>query len=396
MEYRIAIIVQNIIQWYSIRKLAIFLKNQPNIHIDIYLYDPKSSTNDFHAIATETRTAILLDDFIISQPQSQNLKYKICIAPYSNMITLECQYKLGYCYGAATTKPAFTLDPSAKKGFHGLFLHDTYGAEIFSIYGKTYIVPDLYLQPIKCKNIDPKPTILFLPTYHEPSTIPTIMSLRKLKKHFHIIAKAHHGTEKLQEEKRIQDLLKTATHELYPSSYPIQNLFEKCSVVLSDNSGAAMDALYSNVPIAIAATNINQSIADIDTIQSILASRGIIPYSNTLDTPSIKKIITTAMSTEQQKIQKQASKHLFPVKNGGAKYWFSIIQKYLNDEVDQNYCKIHDYIFDQFDSLRQENIQLSDKVINLEKTLQTTKTQLNSYENSRLHQAINRFQHIIH
>lgn len=391
----IAIMVQNIIQWYSIRDLASFLKKQAKIHLDIYLYDPKTSTHGFHNIASDTHNAIIKDGFTPITKRN-NTKYKICLAPYSNMINLDCQYKLGFCYGAATTKPRFTLNPSVKDGFHGLFLHDIYGAELFSIYGKTYIVPDLYLKPIKQKKQNKKPVVLFLPTYHEPSTIQTITSLKELKDQFYIISKTHHGTENLSDEKDKQNLLSKISDETYTSSYPIKKLFEKCDVVLSDNSGAVMDALYANVPVAISAMDINQNLAGINTIQFELAKNNVIPYTNTPSPSTINQILKKALSRKQQKNQQKASDSIFPTKIGGAECWYKIIHSYLIDDVDQNYCKIHDYVFNRYNQLENENYQLINDISKLKTYIDSLESSLNTYKNSRAHQLVNKIQHLIY
>ncbi len=391
MQYRIAIIVQNIIQWYSIRKLAIFLRKKKDLLIDIYLYDPNTSSNDFHQIAKETATAIKADSFT-PLTKLQNHFYKICMAPYSNMISLNCQYKLGYCYGAATTKPQFTLNPPAKIGFHGLFVHDSYGADLFSIYGKTYIVPDLYIETIAHHKKTSKPTILYLPTYHEPSTTATAKSLSALKEKYNIIIKNHHGIDNLDDEQDKKDLLSEIANTIFPSTYPIKKLFERCDVVLSDNSGAAMDALYANIPVAISAYDINKSIPNVPTIQHQLVERGIIPFASSPTPENIDSIISTALSKEQHAKQIHASEKLFPVKTGGAETWYKIISLYLKDEISQNYTNAHDYLSNTYYELEKTantSIILQSRIDNLE-------AKLAYYEHSRAHRAVKRLHGYFH
>ena len=395
METRIAIIVQNIIQWYSIRKLAIFLKEKKHLAVDIYLYDPAGSSTGFHNIANDTAKAISSDSFIPSTKPA-NYNYKICLAPYSNMININCKYKLGYCYGVATTKPQFTLNPTAKIGFHGLFLHDTYGAELFSIYGKTYIVPDLYIDKIAPYKFTDKPTVLFLPTYHEPSTIQTAQALGQLKDKYHVIIKGHHGTDNLEDEKNKKELLASIADEIYPSTYPIKKLFERCSVVLSDNSGAVMDALYANIPVAISASKINCDIPNINTLQYQLVESKIIPYTNTPNPKNINHIISTALSNKTIKIQRSASNNLFPIKTGGAEAWYKIIKKYLEDKISQDYYNAHDFFSNKYYHLEQDNARLSQEITTLKLSLSKAEKSLDQYKNSRLHQAVNKIQGIIH
>lgn len=396
MDTHIAIIVQNVIQWYSIRKLAIFLKEKKNLSVDIYLYNPADSSAGFHDIANDTANAILSDNFTpLTKPA--NYSYKICLAPYSNMIDIDCKYRLGFCYGAATTKPKFTLDPSVKIGFHGLFLHDTYGAEIFSVYGKVYIVPDLYIDKIT-KHISHtnKPTVLYLPTYHEPSTIQTASALSQLKDKYHIIVKGHHGTDNLEDEKSKKDLLTNIADDIYPSTYPIKKLFEKCDVILSDNSGAVMDALYANIPVAISASEINRSIPGVDTLQYKLVNSKVIPYTDNPNSENITHIVSAALSKSTQKKQQETSKTLFPAKTGGPEIWFKIIRLYLEDKVSQDYCNAHSFLSNEYYHLQQNNVYLSKENTILKTSLLEIEESLNQYKNSRLHQLVNKLQHIIH
>lgn len=413
---KIAIITQNIIQWYSVKPLVKLLSQKPDIKTDILIFDPQENNTGYHSIANSLRQAIKNDGFTIaSKPSSSG--YQITLAPYSNMITFPSKYCLGYCYGAATTKPALTLQPEFKKGFHGLFLHDTYGAELFSVYGKTFIVPYLYLRPFHRKALPPKPTILFLPTYHEKSTAETAEALIKLKNNYRIIAKKHHGTDYLQEEDKTRQILESLADELYDSTQYILPLFEKADVVLSDNSGASMDALYAKMPIAIAAPNINNGFPGIDTLQYQLVQAGVIPYTDKPTPINLKRIIQLALSKRQQAIQSAKSDELFPIKKGGAKKWFEIINQYLNDEIDVNYAIIHDYIVEASDNLKKDNINLRNMIKNIGRSNQALqfdntklkqellsckqellsyKQELEIYKNSHLHQIIENLKRIYH
>lgn len=391
----IAIIVQNIIQWYCIKPLVQLLSSE-KITTDIIVFNPTINNQGYHDIANSLAEIIAKENFkpLLKKPTNT---YHICIAPYSDMITVKCKYKLGYCYGAATTKPNLTLRPEFKEGFHGMFLHDIYGAELFSIYGRTYIVPYLYLTDLKHKTISKKPTILFLPTYHDESTVEVANSLSKLKKDFYIISKSHHGTDFLAEEKITLSLLKEISDEIYDSTQRIETLFEKADIVLSDNSGATMDAFYAKKPVVMATKNINNGFKDIDTLQYRLAKSNIIPYANLLTPNSIKKLIETGLSKEIQERQSIESDIIFPNKKGGAKKWLDILKLYLNDAIDQDYCKIHDYLLMERHDLLKENRRLiaeeqllKNENQNLKEELKNTRNKLQPYEHSIIHRAINK------
>lgn len=400
-KYRIAIIVQNVIQWYHIRPLAIFLQKQPSIALDILLYNPGSSSSGFHKIANDAIAAIKTDGFTLAKTPKE---YKICLAPYSNMINCKCQYRLSYCYGAATTKPTFTLNPIAKINFHGFLLHDTYGAEVFSVYGKTYIVPDLYLQGIR-PNAEKhaKPIVLFLPTYHEPSIEKTAHALKQLKDKYYIIVKSHHGTDNLEDEKTKKTALETIADEFYPSTFPVKELLQKADVILSNNSGAVMNALYVNIPIAISASNINQSLPGLDTLQYKLVQDGIIPYSKNQTSTELSRILNQALSTSQHQKQIKASDTIFPHKSGGAETWYKIIQKYLSDDVETNYCAVHNFLATTFTNLTVQNNRLNVEMQSLQDSLrafdadlQAANSKLQKYESSHAHRIINKAQKLFH
>ena len=374
----VAIIVQNIIQYYSVRPLIKLLLTKKNIQVDIIVFEPESYTEDYHSIAKDVKITIVKDGYqFIEKPKKE---YTMTLAPYSDMITFKTKYKIGYVYGAATSKPSVTLLPELKKGFHAILLHDTYGAELYSVYAHTYIVPDLYLPSIHHKKTQDKPVVLFQPTYHDPSTISVAKCLQELKDKYYIITKSHHGTNNLSEEKEKKDILIEIADECYPSSQFIGPLLDKADVVLSDNSGSVMDALYVNIPVAIATPEITPNMKEIEPLQKSLIDSRIIPYTKEITKENIDKILKKALSDKQKTIQNDASDKLFPNKKGDADSWYQIIEKYLNNEIDQNYVKLHDYytqaqdnttkeLINRINQLIQDNNSLTNKVAEYEKHL---------------------------
>lgn len=385
----LAIICQNIIQWYSIYPLVKFLQTN-KIPTDILIYNPQTDDSGYHKIATSLQKAIEEKGIRVTKSPNKN-GYKVCLAPYSDMISFPCTYHLGYCYGAATTKPSITLLPQFKNGFHGIFLHDTYGAEVYSVYSRTYIVPDLYLEKTEWKPTGAeKPVILFLPTYNEASTIETINALEKLKSKYRIIVKGHHGTDSLLNESSSKKVLKRIADEYYDSSYHINELLKKCDLVLSDNSGAVMDALYAKVPVAISLNRFSPSINGITPLQEILVAKRIILKTPAITSQSLDRIITATLSEQQKAIQSHASDELFPQKKGGAASWYNIIQKYLNDEIDQYYCKLHDFYTNSYNEAKIQTNTLMKNLSLIEKENATLLKQLDHYRRSRAHSILDK------
>lgn len=374
----IAIVVQNVIQYYSVRPLINLLKTKNNIQFDFLVYDPDDSSPGFHSIANDVRTVAAKDG--VNCKTTARKEYTLTLSPYVYPFPFKTKYIIGYVYGAATTKPAVTLLPDFKKGFHAILLHDTYGAEVYSVYAHTYIVPDLLLKPVEPKATRKKPVLLYLPTYHDPNTLKVAETLQELRSNYYIISKGHHGIDNLSDEGEKKNLLALISDENYPSSQHIGPLLEKADVVLSDNSSAIMDALYANVPVAIAAPLIAQDLNNIKPLQQILIESKVIPYAQTISKEELNKILKKALSEKQKKVQSETSAHLFPNKKGGASSWYQIIEKYLNDEIDQNYVKLHDYytqkqdnitkeLINKIDQLTQDRDLLNSRVVEYEKRL---------------------------
>ena len=381
---RVAIVFQNVIQWYALRPLVKLL-SEKKIPVDILIYNPAQANDDYHSIAEDTIKTIKKDGFNVKDWPT-NKEYHLGLAPYSDMISFKCKYRLGYCYGAVTTKPHFTLQPAHKMNFHGMMVHDTYTAELFSVYGRTYIVPYLYLESIKHRKISDKPVVLYLPTYNEPSVPLTAAALSELKNDYYIITKGHHGTDHLQEEQSKKNILKEIADENYDSNQYIKPLFEKADVVLSDNSGATVDALYAKIPVVIATKAISPSFNGIEAVQQSLIDDGVIPYVSNINASNLKATINRALTKKQQDIQATASDKLFPIKTGGAEAWYKIIKLYIDEEIDQNYCKLHDYYISEWQKLKSDNLQIKP----LQNEILALKTELDFYKKSRAHQAIDK------
>lgn len=381
---RIAIVIQNVIQWYAVRPLVELLMSK-KLPTDILIFDPINNPNDYHEIANATKSVIKRDGFKITNWPTEK-EYTIGLAPYSDMINFKCKYRLGYCYGAVTTKPALTLQPEHKMNFHGMFVHDTYTAELFSVYGRTNIVPYLYLKPVKHQKNNQKPVVLYLPTYNEPSVPATANALLELKNNYYIITKGHHGTDHLNEEGNKKNILKEIADENYDSNQYIMPLFEKADIVISDNSGATMDALYANIPVIMSVQSISPSINNIKPIQQTLIEQKVIPHVSDINATNLKAAIEFALTKKMQRVQRDASDKLFPVKNGGALDWYKIIENYLNDVTDQNYCKLHDYYIEKWQNLKEQNLQVEA----IKKQLYETRIQLEHYEKSRAHRIVDK------
>lgn len=381
-----AIIVQNIIQWYSIKPLVIFLSKKSDISLDILIYSPPQNNPEFDKISSNVHRSIISNGFTIKKP-TKNSFYDLCLSPYSNMINFKCKYRIGYCYGSGIIKPYFTLQPDMKMNFHGMLLHDTLSATVLDAYSKTFLVPRLSLNPnIKHRKISSKPVILYLPTYNDPNVINVAQALEKLKNKFYIITKTHHGTDGLKDEKTKNKFLSQISDEKYDSNQNINSLFQKADIVLTGNSGASMDALYSKIPVAIASSNIKQRFANVPSTLEHLTQKGIILYSDRPTQENINSIISKTLTAKQKSIQSTASDKIFPAKTGSVKDWYQALENYLNGSLD-DYCALHDFLTDQRKQLVQESIALKNLTLEIEQ-YKAKAEELNIYKQSRAHQTL--------
>ncbi len=381
----IAIIIQNILQYYSLRPFLQFVEKEKCWKNDIYVLDPKETTTGFSDIMEELKCAILRDGFRIANEKSQNKKYKICLAPYQNMIDIKSDYLINYYYGALSAKP-FTFDPELKSKFDGFLLHSNYDANILSLYGKTHIVPRLPLREVKLKKHTGKKRLLYLPTYGKESSIETVIKvLPAIKDEYEILVKGHHGTSHLKNEVERMASLKDVADHYYTPTKDLQELFEEADVVLSDNSGAIFDALYANVPVCILSKNIDNSFANISPLQKKLVDDKVIPYSSEASANELLRILHEALSKKTIKIQRQKSDLLFPNKNGGAKEWVKVLKDYMDDNVDMDYMSLHRYYLEKQTLLKQE---LSSARAEFSDTISNLNSKLYPYENGKLYKIV--------
>lgn len=380
-----AVIIQNVLQYYSLRPFLRLVEEKNFWKNDIYIVDPQDTKTGFSEIMEELKSAVIKDGFRIADEKNKAKKYKVCLSPYQDMVDIQYDYLISYYYGSLCSKP-FTFGPEFKSKFHGFLLHSNYDAEILSAYGKTYIVPRLPLCEIKPKKHSGKKRLLYLPTYGKESEIETVAKiLPKIKDEYEILIKSHHGTAHLKNEVgRKTDLEKIADYYYEPTK-STQELFEEADVVLSDNSGAIFDALYVKKPVCILSGNINNDFIGISPLQKTLVEKGVIPYSNKATATELRRILQESLSTKIIKIQAQESDCLFPNKNTGAAEWVKVLKEYMNDNIDTDYIKLHDYLLTERATLEKELSAAKQEEERLSNIINDLTLQLNDYKNGKLY-----------
>src|SRR5690606_18077129 len=94
-----------------------------------------------------------------------------------------------------------------------------------------------------------------------------IPALRKLKENgYHVIVKAHPITLSDPRTKHGEDDIKRIADEYFDANTGIQDVLAKADLVISDNSGAIYEALYSNIPVIVYGDRTNvRHLGNIDT-----------------------------------------------------------------------------------------------------------------------------------
>lgn len=395
---KMLVVLQNIIQYKALKPLLLHVKNRKLWKFDIFIYGlDEKDTSGFSNISKELKLVLLEDGFdsMIKTKLSKQDNYKVCMTPYAGMVNVNCTYLISFYYGSASSKP-FTFAPESKMMFHGAFLHSTYDADLLSVYSKTYIVPNLRLRNKKSprkQHKSEKKVLLYLPTYGEINNIHNIhKSLVKLKSKYYIITKGHHGTEHLKSEINKKQMLLDLSDEYYTPEKDINELFKMSDVVLSDNSGAIFDALYTGVPVCIAAKNINNKFGNLDTLQSKLVTKGIIPYSDKTDVQSIGRLLVKTLQRTTLKKQAELAREIFTNRDSGLKDWIKILSEYMKDEVSQDYVSLHNIYTDQWTETRRQ-LEGCRKELNLAKAnlegseilLNKTREEFSTYRKAKLH-----------
>lgn len=348
MKKDILVVLQNIIQYYSLEPLLDHIKRYTKFNFDIFVFNPEDSNDSgFKNISSELTDIIDSKKYnIISKSEVKKNHYKICLSPYQDMVRTNYDYLIGYYYGSASTKPNPTFLPEFKNSFHGVFLHSVYDAECLSVYSKTYIVPNLRLKslPKNKKHINKK-TLLYLPTYGKINDIEKVCKvLETIKKEFYIITKKHHGTDHLLSESNKKNILENISDECYSSKTDINKLFKKADLVLSDNSGAIFDAMYVGLPVCIVSKNMGTKLDQMIPLHEKLVQKKIIPFTNNITEKSLLKLFEKTLKKEIIKRQEKEAEILFPIREeNGVKYWIRIIEDYINNNISDDYINLHNY-----------------------------------------------------
>lgn len=351
MEHKdISLLIQNLVQFYSL-KHGVDKLISLGYSIDIFV--PKGIDNSgMGDIFDNTFTKLKEMGYSPLREPKNSIHYHILLEPYhmDEYFKFNYTYRIKFKYSLLSAKPNLVYTPEANIIYDAILCFSKYDAEFLKVYSNTELIGNLkYLNYEKQYNKNTtKPTLLYLPTYGEVSSIDDICSqLKKLKSKYYIITKLHHGTSFLKNEDNRISLLEELSDECYDHATPLIELLSKADVVLSDNSGAIFESLYAKVPLAICSKNINANkLENFDTIQYKLVQDGIIPFS---ETPSeIENILEKALSDEYKNKQLSILNELFYYPEEPISHFVKIIEKYLKDNINLEYKKFHDILIKNF------------------------------------------------
>ena len=348
----IAVIVQNLVQFYSIKNGidALVSKKYP---VDIYV---PINNNDlgFGNMFTKTYNTLISMGYSPLRSLDSSVNYKILLEPYPLDIYFKINYtyRLKYKYSLLSAKPNWAYKPENNLYYDAILSFSPYESDFLNVFSKIEMTGNLkYINLTKLDrpNTD-KSVLLYLPTYGDVSSIDLIIDeLKNLKSKYYIITKLHHGTSFLLNEKTRIEKLKSISDESYDQNIELAQLLSKVDVVLSDNSGAIFEALYAKVPIAIYSDDINKNkLSNINTAQYNLVKEGYIPYTN--KSTEIINVLTKATTDKIKNKQLNIRNKLFYFPDDPINDFVKTIEKYLNDNIDYNYKKMHDMFIDNYNN----------------------------------------------
>ena len=341
----IAIVIENLIQFQYIENGINTLLNN-NISLDIYV--PTSKYADGFDNLFNNAYDYLQKNNYSPKRFPDNTEYKILLEPYptDKYFKIKHTYRIKYPYSLIAAKPDPSFRPDWNIYYDAILCHSEHEASYLKTYAETLVIGSLKHK--FSKTYSDKPTLLYLPTYGDLSSIDELINVfSDLKNKYYIIIKFHHGTSFLNNEKERLEQLKSLADEWYDLNTSLSYLLSKSDVVLSDNSGAIFEALYNDVPVAIFAKNINKKLGKFDTIQYDLVTSDIIPYTNNPD--DIFKLLSLSCSDKYKIKQKNIKNDLFYISENSEQEFLNIIRNYLNDNINLKYKQLHDVLKNDYE-----------------------------------------------
>jgi len=346
----IAVVFDDLVEFFSI-KSGIDKLISDGVSVDVIV---PTHNDGRKSLLDETYNYLKKNGYSPIRNVIKSRKYKILLEPYPtdhnfkpDIINHEFRIKYKYSLISAKPDPVFTVNWNIM--YDAILCYTKREVEILSAYTKTFLVAPMKYKDFKKDGRRPseKPTMLYLPTFGDVSSIDDIADIIKsVKKDFYIVTKAHHSTQHKEDEKSRNNILKNVSDEYYNQTTDLVDLMKKADVVLSDNSSAIFDAIYASVPVAIYNDNTlnDRKLGNVDTYQYQVVKKGIVPYTS--DPKKVGKILKEAIKKRKEQAKERED---FSNAKDITKEFVNVIKCFLKkDRKTDEYYAMHDYIRDSF------------------------------------------------
>ena len=202
MNRDVAVTIQNLVQYYSI-KSGLEEISKHGINVDVYV--PTISDPDYNNMYNNTALFLKKENYNVLRDYNGKY-YKIVLeADYmDDYFVFNTDYILKYKYGVSV-KPRLSFQPYHNLIFDAILCCSTYEQELLSVFADTFLIGNLkFTNYVRNTKIKLKKTVLYMPTYNSLNNINCALDeFDKYKTKYNLIMKLHHGTSFLEEEKKI-------------------------------------------------------------------------------------------------------------------------------------------------------------------------------------------------
>ncbi len=374
MDKKTAIVILNYIQYVNVKPAMDELKKR-GIKVDVYC-PVVENQNGFEDMFNKTVEFLTKDGYKVYRSVNNNT-YKVLLEPYPCM-DIKATYRIRYRYGTISAKPKITYIPENYLKYDTILCSGSYDSNYLSVYSDTSLVGNTkYINFKRTKHNHNKKVLLYLPTYGSDSSLDEISTeLNKLRKDFYVIAKIHHGTTFLHDEKERIDKIKENVDEFYDCFKDLSDLLSYADVVLTDNSGSIFEAMYVHVPVAVFCKDINEDkLGDFNTTQYELYKEGILPYTNLGS--ELLSILKSALSIKISEKQIRWAKDNLHYSSKPQKEFADVVEKYLYEKFDKRNYIFHKIFANKYYEILNENYNLK----NENREIQIYKDEINRLNN---------------
>ena len=333
----IAIVILNLVLFETLRPLLEeFLKKGLGYDLFVPKIDFDTNAERMAMDTYEYLVKIGLKPVILDIIPTET--YKIAFYPYLPYYKeVKSKYKIRYQYGMAKPNHNFGV---WSLNFDLILCNGPYDESFLKVYTETEIIGPIKFANYNIKNKNKKDIVrvLYLPTYGSECSIEYIKdNLKDLNNEFDITIKLHHMTSFL-EQGRVK-IAKEISKKIKNHRDSIVELFNETDVILSDGSGAIFDAIAAEIPIVIFQPVHHEEYEGMIPLEQQIIIDNLVPSTdNPIDLK--QKILSAINDEEYLKKRKELKEKLFPIMGRKTiERAIIVIEKFLNDDIDENYIR---------------------------------------------------------